>query len=173
LKEPGQSLPHLPAVGNGRDIAARSEVLYGAWLAGTALGNAQMGVHHSLCHILGGTFGLPHAETHAVVLPHAVAFNQAAARDALAPIAQTLGTGQGGIAATLWDLARSVGAPRSLAELGLTLDNARQAAAHLAGHAVTNPRPVDPDSARELVFACFEGDRPASDGAGMRGQAES
>src|SRR5262245_20772905 len=56
---------------------AFAEALYGAWLAGTCLGTVKMGLHHKLCHTLGGTFGLPHAETHAVVLPHVVAFNAA------------------------------------------------------------------------------------------------
>ncbi|GAA5119427.1 maleylacetate reductase [Haloechinothrix salitolerans] len=148
------------AVADGRELRARAEVQYGAHLAGTALGAARMGVHHSLCHILGGTFGLPHAETHAVVLPYAVAFNQTAAQAALAPLAAALDVNDVGIAATLWDLGRKVGAPRSLAEFGLTAHDAVRAARHLAEHHISNPRPVDPEGARELVLAAYHGKRP-------------
>lgn len=151
----------LPAaVADGRDLRARAEVQYGAHLAGTALGAARMGVHHSLCHVLGGTFGLPHAETHAVVLPYAVAFNQAAAQAALAPLTAALQAGNDGTAGALWDLGRDVGAPRSLAELGLTADDALRAARDLADHRIANPRPIEPDGARQLVLAAYHGARP-------------
>jgi maleylacetate reductase len=153
----------LPVVvDNGHDLAARSETLYGAWLAGTALGSARMAVHHRLCHILGGTFGLPHAETHACVLPYAVAFNQQAAEDALRASQLALATTTS-TAAALWELGRRVGAPRSLAELGLTRDEALQAAVILASHPVNNPRPLDPDGARTLLLAAYEGLRPAAE----------
>ena len=62
------------------NLEARSEALYGAWLGGIALGAAGMALHHKLCHTLGGTYNLPHAETHTVVLPHAAAYNAAATR---------------------------------------------------------------------------------------------
>ncbi|MDF1506490.1 iron-containing alcohol dehydrogenase, partial [Roseisolibacter sp. H3M3-2] len=75
------------------DVAGRTALLYGAWLAGLALGASTMGVHHKLCHVLGGSFGLPHAETHAVVLPHAAAFNAGAAPEALRAAAGALGAG--------------------------------------------------------------------------------
>ncbi len=147
------------AVDDGRNLAARSETLYGAWLAGTALGSARMGVHHRLCHVLGGTFGLPHAETHAVVLPFAVAFNAVAAAPALARIGGVL-PGRDGVAATLWDLGRRVGAPASLAELGLGPADAIRAAEALAAHPGPNPRPVDRCGAHDLLSAALEGTRP-------------
>src|SRR5258705_5398623 len=90
LREPGK-------------LEARSDALYGAWLAGTVLGNVGMAIHHKLCHTLGGTFNLPHAETHTVVLPHAMEFNREAAADAMRIAADALGardTAQG-----LYDLA--------------------------------------------------------------------
>ena len=64
----------LRVVREPTDLTARTEALYAAWLCGWSLGAATMGLHHKLCHVLGGSFGLPHAETHAVVLPHAVAY---------------------------------------------------------------------------------------------------
>ena len=85
----GESLP----VGGARpdDLAARSQALYGAWLAGTALGAVGMGLHHKLCHTLGGSFNLPHAETHTLILPQAAAYNRDAAPEAMARIARALG----------------------------------------------------------------------------------
>ncbi|GAA3742004.1 maleylacetate reductase [Salinactinospora qingdaonensis] len=152
----------LPAaVTDGADRRARAEVLYGAHLAGTALGTARMGAHHALCHVLGGAFGLPHAETHAVVLPHAVAFNHSAARDALASVARALDAEPDDSAGALWDLGHQLNAPPSLAALGLNRDDALRAAAQLADHPVTNPRPIDSDSAQELVLAAYHGQRPA------------
>ncbi|MFX7739784.1 iron-containing alcohol dehydrogenase, partial [Acinetobacter baumannii] len=73
------------------DPDARADALYGAWLCGSCLGSVGMALHHKLCHTLGGSFDLPHAETHTVVLPHAAAYNAAAAPDALARVAKALG----------------------------------------------------------------------------------
>jgi alcohol dehydrogenase class IV len=72
------------------DSEGRAGALYGAWLCGSVLGSVGMALHHKLCHVLGGTFDLPHAETHAVILPHAVAFNEAAVPDLLRPLARAL-----------------------------------------------------------------------------------
>ena len=97
--------------------ADREKALYGAWLCGSVLGAASMALHHKLCHVLGGSFNLPHSETHAVVLPHAAAYNAAAAPDAMARIARALNARsapQG-----LYDLAKSLNAPMSLKALGL------------------------------------------------------
>jgi hypothetical protein len=78
-----------------RDLAARSDALYGAWLCGTVLGAITMGLHHKLCHTLGGSFNLPHAEVHTVVLPHALAYNAPAAPQAMARITRALGADRG------------------------------------------------------------------------------
>lgn len=73
------------------DLRARGETLYGAWLCGTVLGTVGMALHHKLCHTLGGSFDLPHAETHAIVLPHAIAYNDRAVPDQLAPLSELFG----------------------------------------------------------------------------------
>jgi maleylacetate reductase len=75
-----------------RDRESRSDALYGAWLCGVCLGTVGMALHHKLRHALGGSFGLPHAETHAIVLPHAAAYNALAAPAAMARVARALGT---------------------------------------------------------------------------------
>ena len=117
----------LPAiVADPGDKGARSDALYGAWACGTCLGAVGMSLHHTLCHTLGGTFNLPHAETHTVILPHAVAYNHPDTPDAMARVARALGepdppTG-------LYDLAKDLGAPTSLQELGMPYEGLAKAA---------------------------------------------
>src|SRR5260370_19040325 len=107
----------LPAIlDRPRDPAARAKALYGAWLCGTVLGSVGMALHHKLCHVLGGSFDLPHADTHTVVLPHVVSFNAHAVPEKLAPVAEILhsaGPGQ-----CLFDLAKRIGAPTALKDIG-------------------------------------------------------
>src|SRR6266403_32958 len=103
------------------DIEARSDALYGAWLCGMTLGSVGMALHHKLCHTLGGTFNLPHAETHAVILPHAVAYNASAEPRAMAEIARALGADDA--AGGLFELAGKLGIQRSLGEIGMRMQD--------------------------------------------------
>lgn len=152
----------LPAaVRDGGDRSARERLLHGASLAGAALGAASMGVHHAACHVLGGMFDLPHAETHAVVLPYAVAFNSAAARASLEELSHAIGVLPDDYAGALWDLGREVGAPPSLAALGLTQRDADAVADRLAARSPANPRPVDLTGARKLLAAALTGEHPS------------
>jgi maleylacetate reductase len=146
------------AVKSPHDLDARSQCLHGAWLCGLVLGAVGMALHHKLCHTLGGSFDLPHAPTHAVVLPHALAFNAAAAPQAAARVGRALGSDEP--AAALHDLAASVGAPLSLALLGLRerdLDRAAELAVHSP---YDNPRPVERAGIRALLADAFHGRRP-------------
>jgi alcohol dehydrogenase class IV len=140
------------------NLEARSNALYGAWLGGISLGSVGMALHHKLCHTLGGTYNLPHAETHTVVLPHAVAFNTPAAGDAIARVARALGVKSA--AAGLFDLASSAGAPMSLAALGLKRTDLDEAAAIAAQNPYYNPRPVTYEGIRSVLQDAFEGRRP-------------
>jgi maleylacetate reductase len=107
----------LPAVvAAPSDVSARALALRGAHLAGVALQHASMGLHHKLCHVLGGTFGLPHAETHAALLPHVVQFNASAAPDAMARIAEALG--EADAATGLHNLNKDVGLESRIGTLG-------------------------------------------------------
>ena len=99
------------------NLDARGEALYGAWLAGTCLAAVGMALHHKLCHTLGGSFNLPHAQTHTIVLPHATRYNQDAAPQAILRIARALGTRDA--AAGLYDLAQQLGAPVALRDIGM------------------------------------------------------
>jgi maleylacetate reductase len=148
----------LPAiVREPSDPAARTLALRGAWLASVVLGGAAMSLHHKLCHVLGGGFGLPHAETHAVMLPHTIGFNAAAARDALAPLAAALDAPPG---PGLYDLGRSLGAPMSLASLGMAEDALDRAADAAVRSPYANPRPFDRADIRGLLQSAWTGVRP-------------
>jgi len=149
----------LPAVvARSDDLAARSTALYGAWLAGVSLGAVGMALHHKLCHTLGGSFNLPHAETHAVVLPYVAAYNCAAAPTAMTRIARALGAADP--AAGLFDLARRVGAPAGLREIGLRAEDLDRAATLATTNPYFNPRPVTREGVRALLEDAWHGHRP-------------
>ena len=162
LAEEGARALHrgLPgAVADPGDLAARSDALLGAWLAGTALAAAGIGIHHQLCHLLGGAYRLPHAELHAVVLPHAVHFVAPAARPQLARLAGSLGVDDA--AGGIWDLGRRLGTPASLAELGLAEAELDRAAAQAVGRVVQTPRRAGVSELRALLEAAWQGRRPS------------
>jgi maleylacetate reductase len=151
-----EALPRLAA--DPEDLDARSRALYAAWLCGTCLGATTMGLHHKVCHVLGGMFGLPHAETHTVVLPYVLAHNAPAAPHALAVLRRALGADDAPRA--LWELAGRLGAPRSLAELGLAEGDVTPAADRIAGEPYANPRPVTAAEVRAVLRAAYEGGPP-------------
>ncbi|MBC2834233.1 maleylacetate reductase [Paragemmobacter straminiformis] len=151
----------LPRVmDNPDDLAARGETLYGAWLCGTVLGQVGMALHHKLCHTLGGSFDLPHAETHAVILPHAIAYNQQAAAAELAPVAALFGAASAGDG--LYDFAVAMKAPLALRDLGMAEADLDKAAEIATRNAYWNPRPLDKAALRALLQAAWQGDRPAA-----------
>lgn len=141
------------------DMQARSDALYGAWLAGVSFATTGMGLHHKLCHVLGGTFGLPHAETHSIVLPHAARYNRDAAPAAMARIARALGAPdapQG-----LHDLESRLGLELRLSAIGMPLDGLERAARIATESPYPNPRQVDYAGVLFLLHEAFEGRRPA------------
>lgn len=142
------------------DVAARTDTLYGAWLCGFVLGQVGMALHHKLCHVLGGAFDMPHAQTHAVVLPHAVAYNEPCARAALRPVADALGGEAAGRA--LHSFASRIGAPQSLRGLGLAESDLDRAAALALETPYWNPRAVEKEAIRDLLQAAWEGAPPAA-----------
>lgn len=136
---------------------SRSEALYGSWLCGVVLGSVAMSLHHKLCHTLGGSFDLPHAETHAILLPHTVAYNASAATAQLTGARDLFGSDLGG---GLHDFARKIGAPMALRELGVS-ETALERAADLAvKNPYENPREVTPEGILELLRNAWAGVRP-------------
>jgi maleylacetate reductase len=153
------ALPGVVADGRNRD--ARAEAQYGAWLCGAVLAATTMSLHHKLCHTLGGTLDLPHAQTHTVVLPHALAYNQPAAPEAVAALSRALG-GTDEPARELWELAGRLGAPRSLAELGMKEDDIPRIAELAVANPYANPRPVTRDGVESLLRAAWAGEPPTA-----------
>ncbi|GAB3648417.1 maleylacetate reductase [Ramlibacter alkalitolerans] len=152
----GAALPGIRS--NAQDLEARSQALYGAWLCGVVLGNVGMALHHKLCHTLGGSFNLPHAETHTIVLPHALAYNAQAAAPAMQRIARAL---QGDSAAqAVYDLARDNGAPVALREIGMQAQDLDRACGIALQNQYPNPRPLEKAAIRQLLQDAFEGRRP-------------
>lgn len=148
----------LPAIAadaadrDGRDLA-----LYGAWLCGTVLGGVGMSIHHKLCHTLGGSLDLPHAETHAILLPHTIAFVEEAEPDALAPVATLFG---GRAGAGLHAFAGGLGAPLRLADLGVREADLDRMAEQATANPYWCPRPLDRDAIRALLQRALVGDAP-------------
>ena len=140
------------------NLQARGETLYGAWLCGTVLGQVGMALHHKLCHTLGGSFDLPHAETHAIILPHAIAYNAHAVSDQLAPICDIFGGTNAG--ATLHTFAQEIGAPMALKELGLKESDLDKAARLATTKPYWNPRPVEREAIAKLLQAAWAGETP-------------
>jgi len=149
-----------PLRDNPHDLPARSLALYGAWLCGTVLGAVSMGLHHKLCHTLGGSFDLPHAQVHTVLLPHALRYNAGAAPAAMARIARALGVADAPVG--LFELAAAHGAPVSLRAIGMPADGLEKAAALAASNQYPNPRPLEKAALRVLLERAFEGAAPAA-----------
>ena len=140
------------------DRAARADALYAAWGCSLTLGHVTMALHHKLAHVLGGSFGLPHAETHAVLLPHTTAFNEDAVGGLLSPITDAFGGTRAG--AGLWQFAKNLGAPMRLSDLGLTSPDLDRAADIATRNPYANPRPIDRDGIRRLLQDAFDGRCP-------------
>jgi alcohol dehydrogenase class IV len=151
-----RALPKI--VADTGSVEARTEALYGAWLCGSCLNAVGMSLHHKLCHMLGGTFNLPHADTHSAVLPHAVAYNASADKQAMARIARALGAADA--AAGLFALAKETGAHRSLQQLGMREDEIDRAADLAVQDPYWNPRPVERHAIRALIARAWAGAAP-------------
>ena len=150
------ALPRVVAAPD--DLDARGETLYGAWLCGTVLAQVGMALHHKICHTLGGSFDLPHAETHSVMLPHAIGYNAASVPDQLAAVSEIFGGGAPG--AALQDFASRLGAPLTLEGLGLKEADLDRAADLAIQNAYWNPAPIDRARIRSLLDAAFRGRAP-------------
>lgn len=153
------------AVRGPGDLEGRSDTLYGAYLAGAAFAVAGSGIHHKICHVLGGAYDLPHAETHAVVLPHAVAFNEPAIPEIMDRVARALDrvSDTKGTATGLYDLVEEIGAPRALKDIGMNRADLDEAVGLVLEAAPEdNPRPVHEAGIRAVLEGAYEGRRPGS-----------
>jgi maleylacetate reductase len=149
----------LPAIAaDPGDTGAREDALRGAWLAGTCLATAGMALHHHLCHILGGAFGLPHAPTHAVVLPYVIAYNATAAPEAMTTLARALGCRDA--LAGMDRLLTRLGLVRSLAGLGMPEAGIERAARLAVRRPCRNPAELNYEGLRQMLAAAWAGEPP-------------
>ena len=143
---------------NPADLKARSDALYGAWMCGSVLGNVSMALHHKLCHTLGGTFNLPHAETHTIILPHALAYNSPAIPTAIKLLQEALSILDP--ARALYDLAKSNGAPVSLRSIGMKEADLGRACDLVMSAQYPNPRPLEKRAIAGLLRRAYFGQTP-------------
>ncbi len=161
------------AVRSPEDLDGRSETLYGAYLAGAAFAVAGSGLHHKICHVLGGAYDLPHADTHTIILAHVVAFNEPAVPQAMGRVARALSgarddaangtTDDGGAAAGIFDLIEGIGAPTALEDVGMREEDLDEAVSLvLETVPEDNPRPVNEEDIRAILEGAYSGRRPAT-----------
>ena len=150
----------LPGIVGGRgDGAGREGALYGAWLCGICLEQTEMGVHHKLCHTLGGSFDLPHAETHAVMLPHTLAYNADYAPEAIDRLARAFGCAEP--LTRIYDLLASLGGPVGLKDLGMPEAGLESALDLALAKPYPNPRPLERAAMQGLLARAWAGEPPA------------
>ena len=152
----------LPKISSsGKEAEARSDALYGAWLAGMTIATTSVALHHKLCHVLGG-FGLPHAETHAIVLPHALRYNAADAPEAMRRIARAVGKDEArdDAPAAIRELEEKLGLPLRLADIGMKEADLEPAARLAAQAPYPNPRKVEYGPVLALLRNAWSGARP-------------
>ena len=149
----------LPELEGPKAREARDEALQGAWFCGVSLGSCAMALHHKLAHVLGGSFDLPHAESHTALLPFSIAYNEPALNGQLDPARRVLATEN--LAQAIFDLAEQLGAPTSLAAVGMPAEGLEKAAQIAAAQPYPNPRPLSFEGIRALLDDAYHGRRPA------------
>jgi alcohol dehydrogenase class IV len=153
----------LVIVNSPRNLEARTKALYGAWLCGVCLGSTTMSLHHKLCHTLGGSFNLPHAETHTSLLPHTFAYNSPAAPAAGRDLADALGNANRDPVEALNQLLDQLGACRALSDYGMQEIDLDRAASIAVQNQYANPRKVEQGQIRELLRRAWAGERAKAD----------
>ncbi|MEM6650442.1 MAG: maleylacetate reductase [Pseudomonadota bacterium] len=141
------------------DVETRSDALYGAMLCAICLGSGGVALHHKLCHVLGGSFNLPHAETHTVVLPHALAYNAPAVPDTILDLRRATGEDP---STAFYNIAKNNDVPVSLKELGMPKEGIEKAVHITLENPYFNPRPLEKDGLLDLLHHAWEGTSPTS-----------
>jgi maleylacetate reductase len=151
-------LEALPAVvSEPGDVDERSKAFLGALYAGWCLGITTMGLHHRICHVLGGIYAVDHGEANAVMLPYVVAFNADEARPELSPLAELV---DGGLARSLRSLVAALGLPTTLEESAVPRGEIGSAARLALRSPVPNPRAIDEGGVEEILLAAYDGRLP-------------
>lgn len=149
------SLPIV--VQNPESIEARSLALRAAWLCGKCLATTTVALHHKLCHVLGGSFNLPHAETHSVILPYALAYNAPKIPEVMALLAEALPDSNGDALEGLASLAAKLDTPMSLKDLGMKEVDINFATEQILSKPFWNPRDLEKSPIREMIWDAWNG----------------
>lgn len=160
IRSLADSLPRI--VQDPGSKAPREKALYGAWLCGTVLGNSAMGLHHKLCHVLGGSFSLPHAETHTILLPHTLSYNAPAIPEQMFKLAEVLPESNGDAMQGLEALLQKLQVPRALKDVGMKESDIDRAADIAISNQYPNPRVLEPKWIRELIRRAWAGETAAA-----------
>ena len=150
------ALPKI--IADPSDLSGREEALYGAWLSGICLQQTEMGLHHKICHTLGGSFNLPHAETHSVMLPHTLAYNADHAPEAMDRLTRAFGGTDPLV--RLFDLLKAIGGPTSLQDLGMPEAGIAKATDLALAKPYPNPRPLEAAAIEGLLTRAWAGAMP-------------
>ncbi|KAI1480881.1 putative maleylacetate reductase [Daldinia eschscholtzii] len=161
VKALASSLPVLISEPSSQE--ARSSALYGAWLCGVCLGSVGMSIHHKLCHTLGGSFNLPHSETHTIVLPHALSYNAPKVPEAMKALASALPGSEGDATRGLNILLQKLKVERGLKALGMQESDIDKAADIAVSNPYWNPRPIERGPIRELIRRAWAGEEARAD----------
>ncbi|MCG8505537.1 MAG: maleylacetate reductase [Sphingomonadales bacterium] len=157
----GALIRGLPAAcADLQDLEARTQVMYGGFLGGLLVSMVGIALHHKICHVLGGRFGVPHSECNAVILPHAIAYNAPAVPAAVAALSELFGTNDA--AGAVFDFAGVLDVPVGLQALGVSEGDLDACAGEIASATFYNPRPVDPDGMRRLLSDAYRAHRPVA-----------
>jgi alcohol dehydrogenase class IV len=149
----------LPAiVMDPKNRSAREKAQYAAYLCGVCLGSSSMALHHKLCHTLGGSLGLPHAETHTIILHHAVAYNAPAISDTMQKLASALPGSEGDAIKGLNLLLEKLGVSRALKDFGMKEEDIDKVTEIAMSMQYANPRPMEEDGIRELIRRAWAGE---------------
>lgn len=139
-------------------LTARSLALFGAWLCGKCLATTSVALHHKLCHVLGGSFNLPHAETHAIILPHVVTYNAPNISETMKALEEVIPNSNGDAIQALNLLLFRLGTPTSLQELGMKEEDIDKAVDILMAKPFWNPRTIEREPIRELIRRAWKGE---------------
>jgi alcohol dehydrogenase class IV len=147
----------------GSSASARSDAQYGAWLCRTCLGSVGMSLHHKLCHTIGGSFNLPHSETHTIVLSHALAYKAPKVSAAMRMLAYALPKSNGDAIQGLDKLLAKTNTPRSLKAFGMSESDIDKAADITVNNACWSPGVVERDLIREIIRRAWAGEDARAD----------
>jgi alcohol dehydrogenase class IV len=156
IRSLSSALPTLMASPGDND--ARYTAFYGAWLCAICLGNSEMGLHHKLCHTLGGSFNFPHAETHTIMLPHVLAYNAPSIPSIMKKLADVIPESNGDAINGLNVLLAKLKVKKALRDFGMREEDVEKAAQIAVGNPYKNPAEIEYERIRETIRRAWAGE---------------